>query len=89
VGPELQVAKVSTRGLENRHPRESEMHERTGCTVIAVERAKELLVEFPPDFRFQPGDAAYVCGTAEATGRFSQRFSRDHRNVDVARVGTN
>jgi Trk K+ transport system NAD-binding subunit len=71
VGPELQVAKVSTRGLENRHPRESELHERTGCTVIAVERASELLIEFPPEFRFQAGDAAYVCGGAEATRRFA------------------
>jgi Trk K+ transport system NAD-binding subunit len=76
VGPELQVAKVSTRGLENRHPRESELHEATGCSVIAVERAKELVVEFPPDFRLRPGDAAYVCGTAEATSRFTQRLAR-------------
>jgi Trk K+ transport system NAD-binding subunit len=83
VGLELRVVKVSTRGLENRHPRESELHERTGCTVIAVERAKELLVEFPPDFRFQPDDAAYVCGTAEATGRFSQRFSRERTGYDA------
>ena len=76
VGPELQVVKVSARGLENRHPRETELHERTGCTVIAVERGDEVLVEFAADFRFQPNDAAYVCGSAEATSRFSQRLPR-------------
>jgi Trk K+ transport system NAD-binding subunit len=77
VGPELQVVKVSTRGLERRHPKERELLDGTGCTVIAVERADELLVEFPADFRLQQGDAAYVCGSAEATGRLSQRFARD------------
>jgi len=77
VGPELQVVKVSTRGLEHRHPKERELLDGTGCTVIAVERADELLVEFPADFRLQPDDAAYVCGSAEATGRLSQRFARE------------
>ena len=77
VGPELQVAKVPTLGLESRHPRDSELHERTGCAVIAIERADELLVEFPPDFRFRPGDVAYVCGNPEATSRFGQRLTRN------------
>jgi Trk K+ transport system NAD-binding subunit len=77
VGPELQVVKVSTAGLENRHPRESELQEHTECTVIAVERGDDLLVEFPAGFRLQKDDAAYVCGSAEATRRFSQRPSRE------------
>ena len=32
----------------------------------------ELLVEFSPDFTFQGDDAAYVCGNAEATQKFSR-----------------
>ena len=70
VDPELQVVKVSTRGLEKHHPKRSELRERTGCTVVAVERGDTLQVEFSADFTFQAGDAVYVCGNAEAVQNF-------------------
>jgi Trk K+ transport system NAD-binding subunit len=81
VGPELQVAKVSTRGLEKYHPRENDLRQETGCAVIAVERGDELLVEFGTDFVFQSDDAAYVCGSAEATRRFSQLVQQARERV--------
>lgn len=84
VGAELRVVKVSTRGLEKHHPRENDLREKTGCTVIAVERADELLVEFGPDFMFQRDDVAYVCGSAEATHRFSQLFPQERAVVTCA-----
>jgi Trk K+ transport system NAD-binding subunit len=74
VSPELQVLKVSARGLEKYHPRENALREETGCAVIAVERGDQLLVEFGPDFTLQRDDAAYVCGNAEATQKFSHLF---------------
>ena len=52
VDPELRVIKVSTRGLENHHPKQNDLREKIGCTVVAVERGEELLVEFGADFRF-------------------------------------
>jgi Trk K+ transport system NAD-binding subunit len=77
VGSELRVVKVSTRGLEKYHPTENDLREETGCAVIAVERGDELLVEFGADFTFQRADAAYVCGSAEATQKFSQLFPQE------------
>ncbi len=74
--PELRVMKVSTRGLEKYHPRDSAIRESTGCSVVAVERGDELLVEFGPDFRFQAGDAVYICGSAEAAQKFDEAFPR-------------
>lgn len=74
LNPELQVVKVSARGLANYHPRQSNLREETGCTVVAVERGEELLVEFVTGFVFQPGDAVYICGSAEATQKFDQLF---------------
>ena len=71
VSPELQVVKVSTRGLEQYHPRRNDLRDQTGCAVIAVERGDELLVEFGADFMFEDGDAAYVCGTVQATQNLS------------------
>lgn len=72
VTPALQVVKLAARGLQGRHPRDGVPQAPTGCTVIAVERGDELLVEFPDDFRLREDDSAYVCGSAEATGRLRQ-----------------
>lgn len=70
----FEVVKVSARGLESRPPSRGELRERTGCSVIAVERAGELLVELGDDFRFERDDAAYVCGSGQATQRFREMF---------------
>ena len=70
VDPELRVIKVSTRGIESFHPGGAEIRVKTGCSVVAVERGEDLLVEFGPDFRFQPADAVYVCGSAEAAQKY-------------------
>lgn len=72
--PELRVMKVSARGLENYHPRDREIRDRTGCSIVAVERGDQLLVEFGPDFRFRAGDAVYICGSAEAAQKFDEAF---------------
>ena len=65
------------RGLENQHPQQNDLRERTGCTIVALERGEELLVEFPADFKFTAGDAVYVCGSAEATQKFYQLFPQE------------
>ena len=77
VDPELRVVKVSTRGLENHHPKQNDLREKIGCTVVAVERGEELLVEFGADFKFATNDAVYICGSAEAAQRFYQSFPQD------------
>lgn len=74
LGPELRVVKVAAAGLERCHPRHDEVRARIGCTVVAVERDGELLVDFGPDFAFRRDDAAYICGTAEATEKIGQRW---------------
>jgi Trk K+ transport system NAD-binding subunit len=74
VDPELRVIKVSMRGLEAYHPSQADIRVKTGCSVVAVERRDELLVEFGPDFRFEPGDAVYICGSAEAAQKFYEVF---------------
>ncbi len=77
VAPELRVIKVSTRGLEKHHPKQTDLRDRTGCTVVAVERGDELLVEFGGEFRFKPNDAVYLCGSAEAAQKFYQLFPQE------------
>ncbi len=59
-----------------RHPSELRIRERTGVSVVAVERGDEMILELGADFRFRPEDAVYVCGPAEAVRRFGEEFSR-------------
>jgi len=75
--PELRVIKVSTRGIEDYHPSQAELRVKTGCSVVAVERADDLMVEFAPDFRFEPKDAVYICGSAEAAQKYYDIFPQE------------
>ena len=77
IDPELRVIKVSTRGLEKFHPKQFELRDKTGCTLVAVERGDELIVEFGVDFKFAPSDAVYICGSAEAARKFYQLFPQE------------
>ena len=75
VDPELRVIKVSTRGLE--HLKQNDLREKTGCSIVAVERGEDLLVEFGAEFKFRSGDAVYVCGSVEATQKFYHQFPQE------------
>ena len=77
VDPELRVIKVSTRGLEKFHPKQFELRYKTGCTVVAVERGDQVIVEFAADFKFAPSDAVYICGSAEAAQQFYEQFPQE------------
>jgi len=72
IDPLLKVRRVAPDGLVGRHPAELALRERTGCSVVAVERGDEVVVNFGTDFRFADGDAVYLCGSSEAVGRFPE-----------------
>jgi Trk K+ transport system NAD-binding subunit len=74
VDPQLKVLKVSPDGLAGHNPADLGIRERTGCSVVAVERGDEVLVEFGADFRFHPEDTIYVCGSHSAVRRFTETF---------------
>ena len=74
VDPQLKVLKVKADGLVGHHPAELEIRTRTGCSVVAVERGAEPLLQFGPEFRFAEDDAVYVCGSTSATRRYLEVF---------------
>ena len=74
VDARLEVVKVSARGLAQHHPWQGELLAKTGCSVVAVERDGDLLVEFGSGFTFREDDAVYICGSGEATQKFAQVF---------------
>ena len=74
IDPQLKVLKLTSDGLAGHHPADLKIRERTGCSVVAVERGDEVLVELGPEFRFQPADTIYVCGSDSAVRRFTETF---------------
>jgi Trk K+ transport system NAD-binding subunit len=72
IDPLLKVQKLSRVPLAGHHPAELGIRERTGCSVVAVERGDEVMVEFGADFRFAPDDGIYVSGSSEAVRRFAE-----------------
>jgi Trk K+ transport system NAD-binding subunit len=75
VNPQLRVQRVSSTGIEGRHPADLRIRETTGVSVVAVERDHDLLVDFDAEFRFENGDDVYICGSADATAQYLNRFS--------------
>ena len=74
VEPQLKLLKTSADGLSGRHPAELGIRERTGVSIVAVERDEEMVVELGSEFRFRADDAIYVCGPPEAVRRFGEEF---------------
>ena len=71
----IKLVKLAAGRLAGRHPLESGSRERTGCSVVAVERAGEIILEIPPSFILSEEDDLYVCGTAEALNRCYEEFA--------------
>jgi Trk K+ transport system NAD-binding subunit len=72
IDPQLTLRRLPVDGLEGRHPAALRLRERTGCSVVAVERGERVVVEFAPDFRFATGDRVYVAGPGAAVGRLGE-----------------
>jgi K+/H+ antiporter YhaU regulatory subunit KhtT len=72
IDPQLKVRKVEVDGLVGRAPADLDLRARTGCSVVAVERGDEVLTDLGAGFRFQQGDAVYVCGPGEKASRFEE-----------------
>lgn len=70
----LKVSLVKSPKLVGGHPAGLRIRERTGCSVVAVERGDTVLVRFEPDFTFEARDAVYICGSEEATRKFAAEF---------------
>jgi Trk K+ transport system NAD-binding subunit len=74
LGTNFEVVKTETPGLVGETLEGARVRERTGCTVIAVERGDELVTDLSPDFRLEEGDAVVVAGTDEGTNEFVETF---------------
>ncbi len=70
----IKFSRLSAGTLAGAHPWRSEVLERTGAKVVAVERGHEVLVEFDSDFSLRPDDALFVCGSINSLERYQREF---------------
>ena len=74
--PRMRLAKVTSAGLEGRNPVSARIRERTGCSMVAIERDGGLFVEFDRHFEIRSGDCIYLCGSEDAVGRYFSHFPK-------------
>ena len=72
--PRIKLVRVGAGRLAGKNPVEERIRERTGCTVVAVERDGQVAMDFPASFRLSPDDALYICGTTDAVARYNEEF---------------
>ncbi|XVH32509.1 potassium channel family protein [Haloferacaceae archaeon DSL9] len=76
ISPETQVQVVRTtaKRLAGETLSEARVRERTGVTVVAVDRDGDVVTDVGPDFRIADGDALIVAGTDDGIIRFTELF---------------
>ncbi len=70
----IRITRLGVGNLEGWHPWRTEVRERSGANIIAIERGGEALMEFAKDFQIRPDDALLVCGTIQDLERFQREF---------------
>ena len=61
---------------------ELDIRDRTGCTVIAIERDGEVLTDVGPETRIRSGDELVVVGSEEGIRTFERAFDGESRVVE-------
>jgi Trk K+ transport system NAD-binding subunit len=74
LGTTVAVIETGVGSLAGQRIVDADIRDRTGCTVVAVERDDDLMTEFDPDFQFNRDDTLVVAGTDEGTNRFVKQF---------------
>lgn len=72
--PRIKMIKLRPGPLAGRHPLAARIRERTGCSVVAVERAGNVIMEIAASLVLEPEDALYICGTPAAFDRYYEEF---------------
>jgi Trk K+ transport system NAD-binding subunit len=77
--PQIRVIKVGAAGLVGVDPSSRRIRERTGCSVVAIERGDELYADLDRGLAIHEDDIVYLVGTGEATTRYFEQNPGSHR----------
>ena len=70
VEPRLKFMRVTAGTLVGVHPWRTQVRERTGAAVIAVEREQKVFVELDDGFRVRSGDILVICGAPDSLDQY-------------------
>lgn len=70
----IKFVRLSAGTVAGMHPWRCEALERTGAKVVAVERERNVIVEFDNGFLVRPDDALFVCGSISSLDRYQREF---------------
>jgi K+/H+ antiporter YhaU regulatory subunit KhtT len=71
----IEVVRLPVGDLAGRTLAAARVRERTGCTVLGVERDGETVVDLDPhEFVFEPDDEVVVAGAEESVEAFEAQF---------------
>ncbi len=68
------LVRAQAGALIGQNPVSARIGRQTGCSVVAVQRGEEIVVEFSPSFRIEEGDMLHVCGPEPELERFFDVF---------------
>ena len=71
----LKFARTTSGTLVGTHPWRAGTGAKTGAAIIAVERGREVLTTFEPEFRIAAADVLCLCGTATSLEKFARAYS--------------
>ena len=82
----IKLVKRSAAQFAGYHPLQADLDAENQCSIVAVERAGEVVMDFPREFRLEQGDEIYVCGTIEALNRFYDNNQQGEQPMVTAPV---
>ena len=75
---EIRLVRTAAGELAGRQLSSARIRERTHCSIVAVEREEEVILELGADFEVLDHDALYVTGSADHIHRFFEVFPGTH-----------
>jgi Trk K+ transport system NAD-binding subunit len=75
---EIRLVRTAAGELAGRQLSSARIRERTNCSVVAVERSEEVILELGADFEVLEKDALYVTGSSDHIHRFFEVFPGTH-----------
>jgi Trk K+ transport system NAD-binding subunit len=71
---EIKLVATAPGSLAGRRLAVTWVRERTGCSIVAIERGNQVIVELGERFELQAGDVVYVSGTNETIAEYFKAF---------------
>jgi Trk K+ transport system NAD-binding subunit len=75
---EIRLVRTAAGELAGRQLAAARIRERTDCSIVAIERGEDVIIDFGADFEVSDKDALYVTGSSDHIHRFFEAFPGTH-----------